>query len=71
MDDLLDENETRTSLILRYTLSHPNADTNIVGTSNPDHLKENLAAIDKGVLPEEIYSDMKIRLAAVGLKPSD
>ena len=71
LDDLLDENETRTSLILRYTLSHPNADTNIVGTSNPDHLKENLAAIDKGVLPEEIYSDMKIRLEAVGLKPSD
>ena len=70
LDDMLDEGETRTSLILRYTLTHPDANTNIVGTSNRDHLRENIAGIGKGPLDQDMYSDMKGRLKAVGLNPS-
>ena len=44
LDDLLDEGETRTGFLLRFTNAHPGMDTNIVGTMNVDHLKENIAA---------------------------
>ena len=44
LDDLLDEGETRTGFLLRFTNAHPGMNTNIVGTMNVDHLKENIAA---------------------------
>ena len=48
---------------LRFTITHPDLNTTIVGTSNPDHLEENLAAAAKGPLPQAVYEEAKRRLS--------
>ena len=70
LDELREEGESRTTLILRYTLAHPNADTNIVGTSRVGHLRENIAGISKGPLSADTYAEMKRRLDSVGESPT-
>ncbi len=64
LDDLLD-GATRSEFTLRFTLSHPEMHTTIVGTANPDHLAANVAAAAKGALPDDVYEEAKRRLAAV------
>jgi aryl-alcohol dehydrogenase-like predicted oxidoreductase len=64
LDDLLEPGETRTSFLLRFTLNHPGMSTNIVGTKNPKHLAENVAAAQRGPLPEDVYAEAKKRLDA-------
>jgi aryl-alcohol dehydrogenase-like predicted oxidoreductase len=49
--------------MLRFTISHPDMHTTIVGTANPDHLAANLAAAGKGPLPAELYESVKQRFA--------
>ena len=68
LDELRQEGERRTSFILRYTLSHPRADTNIVGTVNLDHLAENVAGILRGPLSSEEYTEAKRLLDAAGAR---
>ena len=70
LQDLMEENESPTAFVLRFTLSHPNLDTTIVGTKNSEHLKENVSASNKGKLSQEIYDESKKRLAKIGIKPS-
>ncbi|MCR2805654.1 aldo/keto reductase [Paenibacillus soyae] len=65
LDELLEQGETRTGLLLRYTLSHPDMSTTIVGTKNPLHLAENLRFAEKGPLPADVYREMKSRLEAL------
>ena len=69
LDDLLEEGESRTDFILRFTLSHPQVHTTIVGTQNLDHLRDNVSAALKGPLPSNVYEEAKRRLASVGVKP--
>jgi aryl-alcohol dehydrogenase-like predicted oxidoreductase len=64
LDELLDEGESRTGFLLRFTNSHPGMATNIVGTSNPEHLRENVAMAARGPLPEKTYAEAKRRLDA-------
>src|SRR5690349_15027407 len=52
--------------VLRFTFSHPDVDTTIVGTVNPSHLHANLAALRDGPLPPDLYAEAKRRLAAAG-----
>ncbi len=59
LSELLDEGETPTSFMLRFTLSHPDVHTAIIGTLNPAHLAENVATAARGPLPAEIYSRAK------------
>jgi aryl-alcohol dehydrogenase-like predicted oxidoreductase len=66
--DLL-EGMTPMEFILRFTFTHPDMDTNIVGTINPTHLLDNINALQRGPLPSEVYAEAKRRLAAVGLAP--
>ena len=54
LDDLLD-GMPRMEFLLRFTLSHPDLSTTIVGTSNPDHLADNVAVARKGALPPDVY----------------
>jgi aryl-alcohol dehydrogenase-like predicted oxidoreductase len=68
LDDLL-QRMTPVEFILRFTFSHPDMDTTIVGTVNPVHLEDNLAALRKGPLPPDLYAEAKRRLTASGLKP--
>jgi aryl-alcohol dehydrogenase-like predicted oxidoreductase len=69
LDDLLD-GMSRMEFVFRFTLSHPDLDTTIVGTINPRHLQDNLAALAKGPLPADVYAEAKRRLDAAGLKPA-
>jgi aryl-alcohol dehydrogenase-like predicted oxidoreductase len=69
-DDLL-EDMTSMSFILRFTFSHPDMDTNIVGKINPAHLQDNIDALLEGPLPADVYTEAKRRLAEVGLRPQN
>jgi aryl-alcohol dehydrogenase-like predicted oxidoreductase len=68
LDELLD-GMSRTSFVLRFTLSHPALDTTIVGTSSVEHLRENLVAAAEGPLPDDLLSEAKNRLTAAGAGP--
>jgi len=70
LDDLLD-GMTRMEFMLRFTVSHPHLHTTIVGTINPQHLRDNLAAARKGPLPPDVYAEAKRRLAAAGSAPAE
>ena len=63
LDDVLD-GMPRMEFMLRYTLSHPQMTTTIVGTANPTHLADNVAAAKKGPLPADQYAEAKRRLDA-------
>ena len=67
LDDLLDEGESRTSFLLRFTLSHPELNTTIVGTKNPGHFKENLKTAIRGRLLQNTYEEAKKRLSDKGI----
>ena len=62
LDELLPVGMTRAELILHYTLSHPHCHTTIVGTCNPSHLQENLAAARNGRLSAELYEEISLRV---------
>src|SRR6202049_1689172 len=68
LDELL-HGMSPVEFILRFTFSHPDMDTAIVGTVNPSHLHANLAALRDGPLPPDLYAEAKRRLAAAGLAP--
>ena len=65
LDGLLSAGMNRAELILRYTLSHPHCHTTIVGTCNAAHLNENLAAVAKGALPDDLCKQVSDRVAAL------
>jgi len=69
LDALLEPGESRTAFLLRFTLSHPHVETTIVGTLYPEHLRENIAAAQRGALPAQVYEEAKRRLAGVGITP--
>jgi aryl-alcohol dehydrogenase-like predicted oxidoreductase len=62
LDDLLD-GMSRLEFMLRFTLSHPDLSTTIVGTASIDHLRSNLAVAEKGPLPDAVYAEATQRLA--------
>ena len=67
LDDLMDNGESRTGFLLRYTMTHPDIDTIIVGTKNSEHLMDNIQMVQRGPLPEDIYIEAKDRLiTAIG-----
>ena len=68
LNDLLD-GMTQTEFMLRFTITHPELSTTIVGTLNPEHLKANVDAVRKGPLPASVYNEAKRRLAAAGVEP--
>jgi aryl-alcohol dehydrogenase-like predicted oxidoreductase len=61
IDDLLDGMNPM-EFMLRFTLSHPALSTTIVGTSNVDHLRGNVAIAEKGPLPDDVYEQARERL---------
>jgi aryl-alcohol dehydrogenase-like predicted oxidoreductase len=68
LDDLL-QGMTPVEFVLRFTFSHPDMDTTIVGTVNPAHLDANLAALRAGPLASDLYAEAKRRLTATGFAP--
>ena len=69
LDELRGPGESRTAFLLRFTLAHPDVHTIIVGTLYPEHLQENIAAIEQGALPADVYEEAKRRLDQVGVAP--
>jgi aryl-alcohol dehydrogenase-like predicted oxidoreductase len=67
LDELLD-GMSRTAFMLRFTLSHPDLDTTIVGTRSIGHLQDNLAAAAAGPLAAELLDEAKNRLTAAGAR---
>jgi aryl-alcohol dehydrogenase-like predicted oxidoreductase len=63
LSDLLPDGMNPAELVLRYTLSHPHSHTAIIGTCNSIHFEENLAAVESGELPIELYEEIKSRVA--------
>ena len=70
LDELREAGESRTSFMLRFTLTHPGVNTIIVGTLNPAHLNENVGAVLKGPLSPDVYDEAKSRLDGVGQIPA-
>src|SRR5712691_8401859 len=68
LDDLL-EGMTPMEFILRFTFTHPDMATNIVGTINAEHLQNNINALLHGPLPPDLYAEAKRRLAPAGSAP--
>jgi aryl-alcohol dehydrogenase-like predicted oxidoreductase len=52
---------------VRFTISHPDMDTTIVGTLQPEHLKANIQAAEAGPLPEDVYAEARRRLESAGV----
>ncbi len=71
LDELRAEGESRTAFMVRFTLSHPHTNSNIVGTTNPEHLKENVAAVHAGPLTDEVYAEAKRRLDEAGVRAGE
>jgi aryl-alcohol dehydrogenase-like predicted oxidoreductase len=63
LDDLLDGMDGL-EFMLRFTLSHPDLSSTIVGTASPRHLQGNLAIAGKGPLPAGVYAEARRRLTA-------
>ena len=70
LDELRQAGESNTSFMLRYTLTHPDTHTIIVGTTNPAHLEENAQAVLTGPLPADVYAEAKQRLDRIGVSPA-
>jgi len=64
LDEVLPAGMRPAELVLRYTLSHPHCHTTIVGTLNPAHLAENVAAAVRGPLPKALYDEVTLRVRA-------
>ena len=64
LDEILD-GMSRMEFTLRFTLSNPDLDATIVGTSNPAHLRDNILAARKGPLPAEVVVEVKRRLEQI------
>ena len=68
LDELLD-GEHRTAFMLRFTITNPDIHTTVVGTLEPEHLLENVAAVLRGPLPASVYTEVKTRLSEAELDP--
>ena len=68
LDELL-EGMTPMEFILRFTFTHPDLHTNIVGTISPSHLQHNVNVVRQGPLPAHVYAEARRRLEAAGSAP--
>jgi aryl-alcohol dehydrogenase-like predicted oxidoreductase len=69
LDALLEEGESRDAFMIRFALSHPGVSTGIVGSKDVTHVRENVAAVERGPLPTEVYAEAVRRLTEVGVRP--
>ncbi len=69
LDSLLAPGESRTAFMLRFTLTHPHADTIIAGPLSREHRQENVDAVLHGPLPPDVDEEAKRRLANIEVKP--
>ncbi len=68
--DELRDGDTREGFLLRFAISNPAVTTVIVGTANPEHVRANLSAARRGRLSDDVHTEARRRLDAVGLTPA-
>ncbi len=68
LDELLD-GMSRIEFTLRFTLSHPDLDTTIVGTKDVAHLRGNIEIAKNGPLPPDVVAEAKRRMDATESRP--
>jgi len=51
-------------LLIRCAISHPDCHTNVIGSTSPEHIRENVAAARKGPLPEALLEEITGRVKA-------
>ncbi|MGO8916764.1 MAG: aldo/keto reductase [Stellaceae bacterium] len=68
LDELLN-GMSRIEFMVRFVIAQPALDTTIIGTKNLDHLRDNVAAAQKGPLPADVVAEAKRRLDATGSRP--
>ncbi|NLO73693.1 MAG: aldo/keto reductase [candidate division WS1 bacterium] len=56
---------------LRWVISNPNVSTVLMGARLPEHVEQNVAAIEKGPLPSEVMASLKIIADMVPFRPYD
>lgn len=66
---LMQTDETAAQFTLRFTATHPNVDTIIVGTSQLVHLEENLKAMEMEQLSDDVYAKARTLLDTAGITP--
>lgn len=69
LDELRAEGESRDAFLIRFALAHPGVSTGIVGSKNVAHIRENIAAAERGPLPVDVYGEAVRRLTDVGVMP--
>jgi aryl-alcohol dehydrogenase-like predicted oxidoreductase len=62
LEELTSDEFPAGELILRYTIHHPQCDTVIVGTMDPQHLAANVRAVEEGPLPDELFEEVEKRV---------
>lgn len=67
LSELCESGESRNSLLVRFAVSHPAVGTAIIGSKSLDHITENIEAVTKGRLPDDVYRTAKHRLDAIGV----
>lgn len=68
--DELRDGESVQGFLLRFALSTPGTTTVIVGTADPEHLRDNVRAARRGPLPDDVYAEALRRLDAAGITPA-
>ncbi len=72
MYSYLDEiNLPLVEVALRWVISNPNVSTVLMGARLPEHVEQNVAAIEKGPLPSEVMASLKIIADMVPFRPYD
>lgn len=62
LDELIGDEDEAGDLILRYTIHHPECDTVIVGTMDSEHLDQNVRAVQRGPLPDQLFEEIEKRI---------
>jgi len=65
LDKLLAQGQSQTDFMLRFTLSHPDMHTTIVGTMDIKHLEANIKSANAGPLSDEVYNKAKDMLSNI------
>ena len=71
LDELLPAGMTAPDMILRYTLTHPDCHTTIIGTLNPAHLQQNIAASLQGGLEKGLNDEITARVRSAIQRQAD
>ena len=62
LHELYEQGESESDFLIRFAMNINSVDTMIVGSSNPNHIKANTKAAEKGMLPHDVFEEAVRRL---------